>query len=230
MAGRLARKVCIITGTGGSAGRAAALTFAREGARLVDLAVSEFGRIDVLYNLAAQARLHSFHLPAIAHTTNKAAIIGMTRQLAMEGSEHGIRVNSISPGPDRKQRDPRGASGRAVGPRDAGPDTALPVRPAGGRGERRVVPCVRRELLRDGYRPRADRIGHQPPSGEPQRLRRGVVQPLLVIHHAHERPFSRRLGQQAQHGQANQEPVPPPALRPNAVRSAPRCGPGRDSA
>ena len=60
MAGRLARKVCIITGTGGSAGRAAALTFAREGARLVDLAVSEFGRIDVLYNLAAQARLHSF--------------------------------------------------------------------------------------------------------------------------------------------------------------------------
>jgi NAD(P)-dependent dehydrogenase (short-subunit alcohol dehydrogenase family) len=30
--------------------------------------------------------------------TNKAAIIGMTHQLAMEGSEHGIRVNSISPG------------------------------------------------------------------------------------------------------------------------------------
>ena len=30
--------------------------------------------------------------------TNKAAIVGMTRQLAMEGSEHGIRVNSISPG------------------------------------------------------------------------------------------------------------------------------------
>ena len=30
--------------------------------------------------------------------TNKAAIIGMTRQLALEGSEHGIRVNSISPG------------------------------------------------------------------------------------------------------------------------------------
>jgi NAD(P)-dependent dehydrogenase (short-subunit alcohol dehydrogenase family) len=37
-------------------------------------------------------------LPSLAHTTNKAAIIGMTRQLAMEGSEHGIRVNSISPG------------------------------------------------------------------------------------------------------------------------------------
>src|SRR5207237_6426640 len=89
MAGRLAGKVCVITGTGGSMGRATALTFAREGAlvvgcdviaepaaatvemvraaggqmmslhpsrisdpaecaRLVELAVSEFGRIDVL--------------------------------------------------------------------------------------------------------------------------------------------------------------------------------------
>src|SRR6202167_3068636 len=189
MAGRLAGKVCVITGTGGSMGRAAALTFAREGAsvvgcdvavepaeetvkvvraaggemvslqpcrlsdpaecaRLVELAVSEFGRIDVLYNLAARSHLHWFEgftdeewdaarrdevdlvfyltraawpqlkashgvvvnmaslngslsfrlLPSLAHTTNKAGIIGMTRQLALEGSEHGIRVNSISPG------------------------------------------------------------------------------------------------------------------------------------
>ena len=101
MAGRLAGKVCVITGTGGSMGRAAALTFAREGAsvvgcdvaveaaeqtvklvhaaggamvslqpcrlsepaecaRLVELAVSEFGRIDVLYNLAARSHLHWF--------------------------------------------------------------------------------------------------------------------------------------------------------------------------
>jgi NAD(P)-dependent dehydrogenase (short-subunit alcohol dehydrogenase family) len=35
---------------------------------------------------------------SLAHTTAKAGIIGMTRQLAMEGREHGIRVNSISPG------------------------------------------------------------------------------------------------------------------------------------
>ena len=119
-----------------------------ECARLVDLAVSEFGRIDVLDNLAAKSHFSPIEtftdeewdaarrdevdlvfyltraawphlkasrgvvvnmaslngslsfklLPALAHTTNKAAIIGMTRQLALEGSEHGIRINSISPG------------------------------------------------------------------------------------------------------------------------------------
>ena len=188
MAG-LAGKVCVITGTGGSMGRATALTFAREGASVVgcdvtvepaaatvemvraaggqmvsmqpcrltdpaecgafvELAVSEFGRIDVLFNLAGtsyfnwleditdeewerarrdevdlvfyltraawpclkasggvvvnmaslNASLSFKILPSLAHTTNKAGIIGMTRQLAMEGREHGIRANSISPG------------------------------------------------------------------------------------------------------------------------------------
>jgi NAD(P)-dependent dehydrogenase (short-subunit alcohol dehydrogenase family) len=119
-----------------------------ECARLVDFAINEFGRIDVLFNLAAKSHfspIESFTdedwtaarqdevdlvfyltraawphlkassgvilnmaslngslsfklLPALAHTTNKAGIIGMTRHLAMEGSEHGIRANSISPG------------------------------------------------------------------------------------------------------------------------------------
>jgi NAD(P)-dependent dehydrogenase (short-subunit alcohol dehydrogenase family) len=187
--GRLAEKVCVVTGTGGSMGRATAVTFAREGAlvvgcdvavepaqetvelveaaggemvslqpcvvsdpaecaRLVDLAVSTFGRIDVLFNLAGRShfgwvesvadddwdaarrdevdlifyltraawpqliasrgvvvnmaslngQLSFKSLASLSHTTNKAAILGMTRQLAMEGSEHGIRVNSISPG------------------------------------------------------------------------------------------------------------------------------------
>jgi NAD(P)-dependent dehydrogenase (short-subunit alcohol dehydrogenase family) len=189
MAGRLADKVCIVTGTGGSMGRATVLAFAREGAkvvgcdlfvepaektvalveaaggqmvslqpcqitdpaecqRLVDVAISNFGRIDILFNLAAKSHFSPIEkftdeeweaarrdevdlvfyltraawphlkasrgvvlnmaslngslsfkaLPSLAHTTNKAAIIGMTRQLALEGSEHGIRVNSVSPG------------------------------------------------------------------------------------------------------------------------------------
>ena len=186
---RLAQKVCVITGTGGSIGRAAALAFAREGASvvgcdidataaeatselvrgeggsmaslhpcdltspidcraLVEFAIRTFGRVDVLFNNAAMAHFNwleditdeewdqdrreevdlvfyltraawphlkashgvvvnmaslnaslSFKtLPSLAHTTAKAGIIGMTRQLAMEGREYGIRANSISPG------------------------------------------------------------------------------------------------------------------------------------
>src|SRR5712691_3402147 len=119
-----------------------------ECARLVELAVSTFGRVDVLFNLAGRShfgllesvtdeewdaarrdevdlifyptraawphliassgvvvnmaslngQLSFKSLASLSHTTNKAGIIGMTRQLALEGSEHGIRVNSISPG------------------------------------------------------------------------------------------------------------------------------------
>jgi NAD(P)-dependent dehydrogenase (short-subunit alcohol dehydrogenase family) len=189
MSNRLSGKVCVITGTGGSIGREAALIFAREGAlvvgaglhidgaeatvkavravggtmvslqpcdlsksidcqALVNLAARTFGRIDVLFNNAAMTTfnwledisdeewdrnrreevdlvfyltraawpylktsrgvvvntasltaLMSFRtLGSLAHTTAKAGIIGMTRQLAMEGREHGIRANSISPG------------------------------------------------------------------------------------------------------------------------------------
>ena len=117
-------------------------------ATLVELAVSEFARIDVLFNLAAKTHFGGLesvtdqdwdaarhdevdlvfyltraawpHLKAsrgvvvnmaslngslsfkqlasLSHPTNKAGIVGMTRELALEGSEHGIRVNSISPG------------------------------------------------------------------------------------------------------------------------------------
>ena len=116
--------------------------------RLIELAITDFGRIDALFNLAARSHFGlvedvtdgdweaarkdevdlvfyltraawphlkasrgvivnmaslngqiSFKsLASLSHTTNKAAVIGMTRQLAMEGGEHGIRVNSISPG------------------------------------------------------------------------------------------------------------------------------------
>jgi hypothetical protein len=96
MTDRPSGKVCLVTGTGGSIGRATALTFAREGAavvgcdtgieaaeqtvalvhgaggsmvslqpcllddpeecaKLVDLALREFGRLDVVFNLAGRA-------------------------------------------------------------------------------------------------------------------------------------------------------------------------------
>jgi NAD(P)-dependent dehydrogenase (short-subunit alcohol dehydrogenase family) len=53
----------------------------------------------VLVNTASLNVTLSFKpRPSLAHTTSKAGIIGMTRQLAMEGREFGIRANSISPG------------------------------------------------------------------------------------------------------------------------------------
>jgi len=189
MTKRLQDKVCLITGTSGSIGRAAALRFAAEGAaivgcgtdaatsqetvdlvraaggrmvalhpvdlgamadcrRLVDFAIDAYGRIDVLFNNAAMAhfnwieditedewRLNTRNevdlvffmtqsawphlkktggvivntasltgwrvfrtLGGLAHATAKMGIVGMTKQLAMEGREHGMRANSISPG------------------------------------------------------------------------------------------------------------------------------------
>jgi NAD(P)-dependent dehydrogenase (short-subunit alcohol dehydrogenase family) len=53
----------------------------------------------VVVNMASLNASLSFKpLPSLAHTTSKAGIVGMTRQLAMEGRQHGIRANSISPG------------------------------------------------------------------------------------------------------------------------------------
>ena len=53
----------------------------------------------VIVNVASLTALMSFkNLGSLAHTTAKAGIIGMTRQLAMEGRTYGICANSISPG------------------------------------------------------------------------------------------------------------------------------------
>jgi len=189
MSGRLDGKVCIITGTGGGMGRAAAHLFCREGAlvvgcdvneangraalqevtatggtmaslqpcnlahsaqcqALVEFAIKRFGRIDVLYNNAAKAYFNWIedvsdaewranlseeldlvfylsraawpylkesrgvivntasatawrtftNLGAIAHSAAKAGVVAMTRHMAMEGRQAGIRANSISPG------------------------------------------------------------------------------------------------------------------------------------
>jgi hypothetical protein len=78
MAGRLQRKICIVTGTGSGIGCSSALMFAREGARvvgadmgslhpcdltpssceaLIRFALDHYGRLDVLLNNGARAQL-----------------------------------------------------------------------------------------------------------------------------------------------------------------------------
>jgi meso-butanediol dehydrogenase / (S,S)-butanediol dehydrogenase / diacetyl reductase len=189
--GRLTGKVALISGTGGGQGRAAALLFTREGARVVgcdinaesaletervvreeggeivtqaapvDLgdpdqadawiafAADAFGGFDILYNNAGNVRFAPIaemstedwrftirneldlvffccraawphlvergggsivnvasvagltglaRMPQVAHSSTKAAVIGLTRQLAAEGAASGIRVNCLSPG------------------------------------------------------------------------------------------------------------------------------------
>lgn len=189
---RLRDKIALITGVGRGMGRHAALTFAREGARLVGCDVNEdqgqetaalvagargemvfvtadvsreeqvvevvrrgvehYGRLDVLYNnagigpptdaVATDLPLEVFEwvmrvnvngvflcskhviphlvkngggsiinvasiggiygggvLPITAYGTSKAAVIGLTRQLAVQFARHRVRVNAVCPGP-----------------------------------------------------------------------------------------------------------------------------------
>ena len=52
-----------------------------------------------IINFASVNAYHALNgSPAIAHCAGKGGVLAMTRQLAMEGSPHNIRANSISPG------------------------------------------------------------------------------------------------------------------------------------
>ncbi|MEU4407915.1 SDR family NAD(P)-dependent oxidoreductase [Streptosporangium sp. NPDC023963] len=54
----------------------------------------------VIINVASMAGTIAGEVPPmVAHTAANAGVIGMTRQLALEGARHGIRAVAISPGP-----------------------------------------------------------------------------------------------------------------------------------
>jgi NAD(P)-dependent dehydrogenase (short-subunit alcohol dehydrogenase family) len=54
----------------------------------------------VILNVASMAGMIAGHNPPmVGHTAANAGVIGMTRQLALEGAPHGIRSVAISPGP-----------------------------------------------------------------------------------------------------------------------------------
>ncbi len=75
-----------------------------------------------------------------------------------------------------------------------------------------------------------DRLGQQAPGHERERERRRLVEPLSVIDDAQQRPLLSGLGQEAERGQPDQEPVgPAPSLNPKTTRSASRCGGGSRS-
>jgi NAD(P)-dependent dehydrogenase (short-subunit alcohol dehydrogenase family) len=54
----------------------------------------------VIINIASHAGMIAAESPPwVGHAAAKAGVIGMTRQLALEGARHGIRAVAISPGP-----------------------------------------------------------------------------------------------------------------------------------
>lgn len=70
-----------------------------------------------------------------------------------------------------------------------------------------------------GREDQAHRLRPQSARDEGEDLRRGAVEPLLVVDQADQRPLLRDLGQQPEHGQTDQEPV---RRRPHSSRM--RCG------
>ena len=56
------------------------------------------GAASIVNFASANARHALDGSPALAHCAGKGGVLAMTRQLAMEGAPHGIRVNTISPG------------------------------------------------------------------------------------------------------------------------------------
>jgi NAD(P)-dependent dehydrogenase (short-subunit alcohol dehydrogenase family) len=71
MSGRLSAKVCVITGTGGSLGRATALTPCRlddpaDDEALIELALGTYRGVDELFDLSRPSRTRSGRTPCLA--------------------------------------------------------------------------------------------------------------------------------------------------------------------
>jgi NAD(P)-dependent dehydrogenase (short-subunit alcohol dehydrogenase family) len=57
------------------------------------------GKASIINTASAAAHQPNAVVPGVAHSSAKAAVWSMTRQLAMEGGRYQVRANSISPGP-----------------------------------------------------------------------------------------------------------------------------------
>jgi NAD(P)-dependent dehydrogenase (short-subunit alcohol dehydrogenase family) len=76
IAGRLSGKVCVVTGTGGSIGRATALTFAREGASIVGCdVIAEPAEETVEMVHAAGGQMMSLHPSRISNPAECARLV-----------------------------------------------------------------------------------------------------------------------------------------------------------
>ena len=103
----------------------------------------------VILNVASQAGAIAGHVPPmVAHAAANAGVVGMTRQLALEGAPHGIRAIAISPGPVLTPASDRDLGGRPGRPRrHHEQDLAEAVRSAGGDRRGRGLPRLGSRVL-----------------------------------------------------------------------------------
>ena len=110
-------------------------------------------------------------------------------------------------------------------PRHAGHDLSAhpPIYPGAGRRGQQLIPCLLRQPAEHQFRQPGQRgrlslplpdgeqhahpVGVQAAGDESEHLHRHLIQPLCVIDHAQHRLSGRRVGQQRQRRQPDQEPV-----------------------
>ena len=112
MSGRLEAKICLVTGTGGSMGRATALAFAREGASIVGCdVVAEPAQETVDMVRAAGGQMASLHPSRISDPNECERLVNGA------GEELGGDHLSCVPGVERHLPTGRGQSGALFGAR-----------------------------------------------------------------------------------------------------------------
>ena len=108
-------KTAVVTGAARGIGKAAAELLETAGAKVfridldagivcdvadekqVEKAFEEIGAVDILVNLASIMGFSGGIFPNPAYQTSKGAVVNMTRALALEFAEYGIRVNAVAP-------------------------------------------------------------------------------------------------------------------------------------
>ena len=116
---RLKDRVALITGAASGIGRESALTFAREGAKIMVVDVDESGGNETVAMVAKVGSKAAFvragggsvintasfvahsgaATPQLAYTASKGGVVAMSRELAVVHARQNIRVNALCPGP-----------------------------------------------------------------------------------------------------------------------------------